>query len=64
MSKSGLGGDEVSYGDPNLRGWSGKMNAAGGGIRVATGANDRRGRSAGRHNLLAMQKDCGNDLKS
>ena len=51
MSISGGGGeDEVSYGDSNLRGRSAKVNPAGGRIRGATGAINRRGRSAGRHN--------------
>ena len=41
----------VSYGDSNLRGRSGKVNPNGGRIRGATGASNRRGRSAGRHNF-------------
>ena len=50
------GEDEVSYGDLNLRGRSGKVNPAGGRIRGATGASDRRGRSAGRHNFFELCK--------
>ena len=41
----------VSQRDSNLRGRSGKVNPAGGRIRGATGANNRRGRSAGRYNF-------------
>ena len=45
------GEDEVSCGHSNLRGWSGKRNPAGGRVRGATEAINRRGRSAGRHNF-------------
>ena len=55
MSRSGGGEDEVSYGDSNLRGRSGgKVNPAGGRIRGATGASNRRG--AGRHNFFELCK--------
>ena len=49
-------GNEVSYGDSNLRGRSGKTNPAGGRIRGATGASNRRGRSARRHNFFELRK--------
>ena len=49
--RGGGGEDEVSYGDSNVRGRSGKVNPAGGRIRGATGASNRRGWSAGGHNF-------------
>ena len=52
MSIIGGREDEVSYGDWNLRGRSGKINPAGGRIRGATGAINRRGRSAERQDLF------------
>ena len=47
---------QVSYGGSNLRGRSEKVNPAGGRIRGATGAINRRGRSAGRHNFFELRK--------
>ena len=52
----GGGEDEVSYGDSNMRGRSGKVNPAGGRIRGATGASNRRERCAGRHNFFELCK--------
>ncbi len=48
MSISGGGEDEVSYGDSNLRGRSGKVNPAGGRNRGATGAAEGSLRTGGR----------------